>query len=233
VTDLLKTKDFYSSEEVKHLHDRVISHKDLATKQDNLLHFIGYPYYVNMMNKIPRDPTKVKAFNDVMKLHFSDVLKKLISFFETELGETVYIDERISYPGFHLIKIPAMGESMINFHQDTEYLDIGRDFPDLMIDPKKPGPSFTILLSQEPDLNAGLLYLEGPGFTHEKLVGGAGRSQGLRALSSYFPYTPGMINIHSELAHSVFAQNISKDVLLRVSLQGHLIKTIRGYLLFW
>ena len=99
-----------------------------------------------------------------------------------------------------------------------------------------PGPSFTVYLSNDPELEAGLLYLDGPGFNHERLINPQNkheRNTKLKLFSHYHPYKTGNIYIHQEVAHSIFAKNYSDFTKFRLSLQGHLTKTKRGYLLFW
>jgi hypothetical protein len=198
---------------------------------------IGHPYYVYNPCKTPRDPQEVQAHNHLMRSAFSVLIDKTVDYFQGLLGEEVYVDDRISLPGFHRFNVHPHHTWRRSFHVDTEKTYIAQEFPDLGVDLEVPQTTFTVLLNSHPEVSAGLSYFERPSAVTAKIF--IARASGIEideALSSHANlhlYGKGEINVHREIIHSIYCKNESDQFFARLTFQGNLAHTQKGWLLFW
>lgn len=235
---MIKDLELFSEKECEELEERILRLEGQFYSEfpGSYLRCLGYPIYLTCLQKVKRDPQEIKKFNQLMESKFQDVLKKLIQFMEIELGETVYLDPEVAYPGFHVIKVPGLEKAPANFHQDTEYTYLAYFHPHLKVLKNGPYLSFTSLLSKEESLISGLHYLNDPKLTHEYLISHSDRethNRELLQIASFHKYQRGRINLHTKLAHTLYGENRGQEERFRISLQGHVIKTDHGYLLYW
>lgn len=214
------------------LKNRALAFKSRCiTHYDNLF-ILGYPFYINSLKKSKRDPLSVTEHNTFMERNFPDILERIINYLEAKLGQKIFLDKRISYPGFHLIDVTPLSTTMINYHSDNESLNIKDTFPDLgILDQSE--YSFTVLLDNPAGLTSGLSYLEGE-VSIEKFKRISSNNSGkLFNISSFKKYELGDLILHQNLVHSLWGKNSSSKLLTRITFQGHLTQTKNGLLLFW
>lgn len=227
--DLISAIDFLSRDESSYLLSRV-------NKCDKFAHehifYIGCPFYITNLSGKVRNSQTIAQHTDLMHVHFNDLLQKTISFFEDQLQKTVYIDPRVSIPGFHLIPCwPGLLE-VKNYHFDIDYQQIAQNLPDLGI--RSPlHKTFTLLISDHENLSAGLNYIvPTPQIDSESIKDIPFKK--LQLIAKRHLYESGKLNIlHGPIAHNIYSFNKDNKPLMRVTYQGNLVETSKGFLLYW
>ncbi|PIP91462.1 MAG: hypothetical protein COW01_01985 [Bdellovibrionales bacterium CG12_big_fil_rev_8_21_14_0_65_38_15] len=202
--------------------------------QVNSIKMLGNPYYSHSLTNIEQTDDINLKHNQLMLKEFSFFLSKLISFFENHYQKKVITHEKVALPGFHLIPSHPGYSQFKNFHFDLDYIEIGKVHPELGIDYKSQNKSFTILLSRNDDLDAGIQYIPPHKSINQEKLRNIKLSKA-KILSSLFLYKTGYINIQeSQMAHNVYYYNKSEQNIERITMQGNLVETSHGdLLLYW
>lgn len=211
--------------------ERVLLNQSRFYRHDPQCQILGRPFYALK----DRDPKKIEDHNSFMRNEFPLLLERTLDFFKHHLQEEVICHDSLSYPGFHIIQVPPRSMTMINFHKDEEHKILKEKHPELrLVD--SPQLVFTIWLNEENGLKSGLYYFE----KENKITTMLSQKRGdfeahqlFKDMAKLHIYRPHELNLHSGHVHSLYGENSTDKELLRITYQGNLVKTSRGWILFW
>lgn len=195
----------------------------------NNLFYLGSPIYINQMFKRDEGLLKVQEFNVIMEAYFSDLLEKIKDRLTEYYQDEFSYHPDLSYPGFHVLEVPPESEKYFNFHRDEEYSFVAGPMSELKLNSQFGSRSFTVLLSRHSDCDDGLLYVENLNGVNEKGI----NPEQLKSMSSLYSYSVGDMVIHGGYLHALYTKNRSKELRHRITLQGHFVKTSKGFVIFW
>lgn len=174
---------------------------------------------------------RAKRFNPLLRREFGPFYRILSKRLETLLGDETYFPEGFALPGFH-VYVEKNGVFGLDGspHFDTQHLKL--DWSKTPLPVLSEPISFTVPIIL-PSSGSGLQcwdtdYAEfaTSGKTLPQLI------RGKRA--RYFRYSPGRIFLMRGLiAHKIPDVKICKPGDLRITLQGHAIRTRRGWAVYW
>lgn len=222
---------FLNASEVHLLKSRLYQNKSrgIFGKDDQL---IGAPLdYTD--RQLENHSELIQDHNLFMKKNFPELLDRVKSFFEEYLGRPCAYNPKVSLPGFRIFTIPPKTKRSLWFHNDLVTGAIIEQYPDLGVSETSRLMTFIVLLDEPPELSSGLLYFPSSEIGMKMMGYKISRHNELEAFASLELYTQGEINIFEECVHSIYARNDSAETRERVTLQGHLIETPSGYLIFW
>jgi hypothetical protein len=192
----------------------------------------GYPFYIN---KEVYEENEIKhKYNEVFKNIFKDEFAIITQAFEQYLGENVYTHPDLALPGFHRIIGKPYSKSLVNFHFDDFKQFSHGLYPELGVC-NSTQYNFTIQLTNNVKGSSGLSFISDK-LSKKLNVIGAKKTEVTNLDSNLINkvlYERGSINVHKDLMHSIFFENNSPNEEQRITLQGVLMQTEKGYLIFW
>lgn len=203
-------------------------------KASNEISFLGDPYYVHFLSSTQKSEDVIKQHNEFMLKEFSWLIDLVKGFFKDYYGKDVFFDETISLPGFHKVACAPGVTENANFHFDLDYQKIAHRYPELRLKASPRCHPFTVLLTKSDALQTGLRFIKPELNVTQERIAQIG-NQKLKSLSSSISYNCGRVYVHeSMVAHDIYAENLSNDVIQRITLQGNVIETGDGrLLLYW
>ena len=174
---------------------------------------------------------KSATLNPLLLETFHSVYQRLRLYFSQILDAEAYYDEAYSYPGFHLFKFEGF-EISDDKPADRAHFDyqFAKVFPDFASTTDVP-LTFTIPI-EEPSTGSSLemwdLRPEGHaeiGYEHEKYA----HTHPSRTVH----YSVGRIFTHDGLNLHAMGQIAPGTTGRRITLQGHVFRTERGWLIYW
>jgi hypothetical protein len=174
---------------------------------------------------------KSRALNPILKETFADIYERVRLYFCGLLQDEAYYDEAYSYPGFHLFKFEgneiAQDNPSERAHFDYQFAQIFPDFAKSLTMPI----TFTLPI-QDPSSGSSLemwdLRPEGHAEIDYEHIPFARTHP-----SKNLPYTVGRIFSHDGLNLHAMGRIPIGTVGRRMTLQGHVFKTEKGWLLYW
>jgi hypothetical protein len=218
---------FLDFDEALEIRDRLFQFRHLGLKV-NHNHIYGTPVDSNYERK-----QMIPGHNQFMRAHFPELLERLKVFFEAHLGSPCFYADEISYPGFHIFQVLPHKWRPTWFHSDDVVPNVMREYPHFGVTKDSRQLTFTILLDAPPGLSSGLLY-----FTNHELGKKVMTYEGFRhpefhEFATLHSYTVGEMNLYEKPVHSVFGKNDTDGILERVTVQGLVMETALGNLIFW
>jgi hypothetical protein len=171
--------------------------------------------------------------NVFMKETFPDVIERIKNFFTDYLGSHCYYADDVGFPGFRIFTIPPKRKRSLWFHNDFVNDIFEKQFPRFGVKPTSRLYTFIVLLDDPEGLTAGLLYVPDKKIGDKIMSFVIPRHNEFETFAQLHVYKKGEINILKACTHSIYARNDSDQVKERVTLQGHLIETPSGFLIFW
>lgn len=228
---MIHSQTFLSSEECRDIKHTLLKQGSFTDNPSSILR-IGHPFY--FYHHESRSQEEVQRHNSFMVANFSGLLERTKSFFGSILeGEVFYLDQ-ISFPGFHLINLLPGVPFPYNFHQDGEWIYLKEQFTDMEFLGNQ--TSFTVLLDAPSNLKLGLHFFDPADPLLKKVEMSKNKKETLSLLSgfsNFLEYKLGDIYFHKEVFHSIGGENESSSPALRITYQGSLVKTSKGWLIFW
>jgi hypothetical protein len=222
---MIESFKFFSNDQC----DKIL---DKLDRIDDFFSFAGWPFYIH--KEVYTDNEKKYKYNNIFKKVFKDEMDLLVNRFEEYLGENVYTHPELGLPGFHkMIGRPGL-KSLVNFHfDDFKQFQKGL-YPELGV-LNSTQYNFTIQLTDNGINSSGLCYFEDK-LSKKLNILRAQKTEVAHLDPSLIKksiYQRGSVNIHKDLMHSIFFENNSSEEQVRITLQGVLMKTSKGYLIFW
>jgi hypothetical protein len=184
-------------------------------------------------NQLDNHSELIRDHNSFMQKTFPDLLDLVKTYFENFLGKPCFYNPGTSLPGFRIFTIPPVTKRALWFHNDLVNGAIMEQLPDLGVTDSSRLMTFIVLLDDPPGLTSGLLYFPDSALGAKIMSYHVARHSDFEEFARLEIYKPGEINIFEECTHSIYAKNDSTETRERVTLQGHLIETPAGYLIFW
>lgn len=227
---MITRSPFLNPAESHAINSRLFDHRHLGWKDNlNLVFGSGISYSHQLL---PNYRELISAHNEMMRNVFPDLLEKLKKYFGAVVGEPCYFADDFSYPGFHIFGIGPHSVRPLWFHYDDVRAILEKDYPQFGVTEKSKQLTFTALLDSPPGLTAGLLYFQDEKLGNKVIKSGASRNAELEKFATFHGYALGEMNYYERPVHSVYGRNDSDVYLERVTLQGHLVQTNRGFLFF-
>jgi len=229
---MIESFELFSNDQCDKILKKLDGLEDLFYLYVEDFYVAGWPFYIH--KEIYTENEKKFKYNKIFNNVFKEELKILINRFEEYLGEKVYTDSQLGLPGFHkTIGKPGL-KSLVNFHfDDFKQFQKGL-YPELGV-LNSTQYNFTIQLTDNGMNSSGLCFFEDKLSTKLNLIR-AKKTEVAHLDPSLIKktiYKRGSVNIHKDLMHSIFFENNSSKEQVRITLQGVLMKTSKGYLIFW
>ncbi len=228
--DLVQADDFLTPEECASISQKVISLESHWEPRFGPYKFatLGCAAYLDGESDYSE---KTGALNPLLQHTFGDVYERLQAYFGGILDGEVYYDEVYSYPGFHLFQFDGRelggDQPADRAHFDYQFAKVFPDFARTTGSPL----TFTIPI-EEPSSGSSLemwdLRPEGHaeiGYEHKAYA----RSHPSRTI----PYSLGRIFSHDGLNLHAMGPIPPGTTGRRMTLQGHIFRTDRGWLIYW
>ena len=174
---------------------------------------LDYPFYTlgrcaYLDGKTQAYKDEVKELNPILLKEFSDLYTAVGGYLVSLLGETIYLDDTLAFPSFHIAKSdPAFLEAGGKWHIDIPHETLGLG----NIDPL----TFTVAILL-PTGGAGLDYIDESGEQH------------------YLEYKEKQIVSHDgKVPHRIAPLKEYVEDEYRITFQGHLIRVGGILKMFW
>ncbi len=200
--------------------------------QDNLNLIFGAAGIGASEQRLPDHEARLKTHNEFMRSVFPDLLEKLKHHFESILGRPCFFADELSYPGFHIFAIPPRTVRPLWFHYDDARSILENEYQQFGVTKSSRQLTFTCLLDSPPGLTAGLLYFPDQKMGFKVMSSGVSRQSDLEKFATFHEYSLGEMNFYERPVHSVYGRNDSDFYVDRVTLQGHIVETKTGLLMF-
>lgn len=182
-----------------------LRHLWIRRDPDHPFYTLGRCAYLD--GKTPAYAAEIAQTNPILYENFADLYKVLQNYFESYLGEKVYLSTKLAYPSFH---IAAADPFFLNhggvWHEDYPHETLGLGNEDPL--------TFTLAIEM-PTGGGGLDYIED-------------------GQQNHIEYVEGSIVVHDgAITHRIsnFKECHMGD--FRITLQGHLVRIDGQLVMFW
>ena len=228
----LSQHDILNAQECARARDQVIALRDRWTSRSDGGGFftLGAAAYLDAPNRHASYLDAAKARNPTLRRSFDWLYERVRRFFEEFFGEAAFFDHQYAMPGFHIFVLNGRDRSRDNpaarAHFDLQWMAAmpGRAPSEAL--------SFTLLV-EEPSGGASMAiwsvrYQDGVrrGFSAVDYAS--------RHAPQTVTYARGRIVVHDGfILHAIGRSHADAPEGLRITLQGHGVRSPRGWLLYW
>jgi len=182
----------------------------------------GFPAYAALAER----------FNPLLDEHFSPLYRQFIDCLEKALGDPVYFDPRLCRPGFHIyLKDEAFAQDVASVHFDRQHECIDWLGEALIGDHTVQTVTLPLMGAEN---GSGIRFWDMKSEREGKMAPVVRMLLMGAAESVVCPYEDGTAFLHSgqDLHQAVLMDDIESGGP-RITLQGHLFRTRRGWCLYW
>lgn len=227
MADKILRLPFLDTAQAASYKERLLRHLDQGSKFNHNIVF-GVP----LVRVLTRNED-YRPHNNFMRSVFPDLLEEIRSFLEHHLKENCFYDENIGLPGFHIFQILPGGQRPIWFHTDDMASELMKNHAHFKVRPDSRQLIFTVLLDLPSGLQAGLRYFEDDTLGKRVKAYDQFKHKDFEHFASMHSYNVGEMNVYGDIVHSVFAFNETGETINRITIQGQLVRTDRGNLIYW
>jgi hypothetical protein len=229
---MIDSLKLFSTEECEIILKKLDSIDDFFLLSSENFYVAGYPFYIN--KKVYEENEIKHKYNEVFNNIFKDEFAVMTKVFEEYLGANVYTHPDLAMPGFHKVIGESYSKSLVNFHFDDFKQFSHGLYPELGFT-NSTQYNFTIQLTNNVKGSSGLSFYSVK-LSKKLNIISATKTEVANldsGLINNVHYERGSINVHKNLMHSIFFENNSPSEAQRITLQGVLKQTEKGYLIFW
>jgi hypothetical protein len=225
----LSQHDILSHSECQALRDVVMRLEPYWMYRASGFSTLGLASYLDAPQRFG-DLEDVGKSNALLLGAFDELLERVRKFFEQLLGESVFLASDCALPGFHIFRFQGEDRSNDNAapraHFDLQWMKAMPNMTPLST------LSFTLPIEQP---SGGASMVIWPARYHAFCLSGVSMSEYTANYPSQtITYVPGRILVHDGLIlHAIGPASVARPTGWRVTFQGHGVRTVRGWMLYW